>query len=226
MTTLEPPVRAALGASVTTVLRDAILDGSLPPGHKLHETALATQLAVSRSPVREALMQLERERLVDSPPNRPATVHRATATEIRQIYTIRAALEGIAARWAAERTTTALARRLGSQADALDAATRAAGEPPDPNLVALSLAFHETIADAAGSEELSQLLRSLRNQIRLVMIAGLARMPAGRAQAIHAEHVALVTAIAKGDGARAELLASRHVRGARDRLIGLADADG
>src|SRR6516164_4297028 len=125
MTTLAPPPRAALGDAVAEILRRAILDGSLKPGQKLHENALARQLEVSRSPIREALLQLERERLVDGQLNRSAVVRRPSPKEIRQVYTIRAALEGIAARWAAERATPDLVARLKQMAAALNQATLA-----------------------------------------------------------------------------------------------------
>src|SRR5258708_1294173 len=105
---LTPASRTALSDSVADILRGAILDGSLKPGQALHENALARQLEVSRSPIREALIQLERERLVDSRINRSAVVRTPSAKEIRQVYMIRAALEGIAARWAAENATPAL----------------------------------------------------------------------------------------------------------------------
>jgi DNA-binding GntR family transcriptional regulator len=223
--TLELPHRAALGDSVANVLRDAILDGSLKPGQPLHENALARQLAVSRSPIREALIQLERERLVDSRLNRPATVRRPSAEEIRQIYTIRSALEGIAARWAAENASLALVSKLRQQAEDLDKATVATAGQADPHVARLALDFHTAIAEAANVPELQRLLQSLCNQIRLVMTAGLARMPTGRAEAIHAEHLALIAAIAAQDGDRAERLASAHVRGARDRLVDLTTTD-
>jgi DNA-binding GntR family transcriptional regulator len=109
---LELPSRNALGDAVAGVLRSAILDGSLKPGQPLHENALARQLSVSRSPIREALIQLERESLVVSRPNRPAVVRRPSPDEISQVYTLRSALEGIAARWAAERATPALVTLL------------------------------------------------------------------------------------------------------------------
>jgi DNA-binding GntR family transcriptional regulator len=214
--TLEPAPRAALGDAVADILRRAIFDGSLKPGQKLHENALARQLAVSRSPIREALLQLERERLVDGRLNRSAVVRRPTPDEIRQVYTIRAALEGIAARWAAERATSAQVKQLKQMAAALNQATLAgaANETVGP-----AIEFHAAIADLAGSAELERLLASLRNQIKLVMAAGLASLTRRRARDIHAEHLALIAAIATGDGERAERLASAHVRGARDRLV-------
>jgi DNA-binding GntR family transcriptional regulator len=218
---LELPHRAALGDSVANILRDAILGGSLKPGQPLHENALARQLSVSRSPIREALIQLERERLVDSRLNRPATVRNPSAQDIRQIYTIRSALEGIAARWAAENASRALVSKLRQKAEDLDTATAAAAGHADPHVVSLALDFHTAIAEAADVPELQRLLQSLCNQIRLVMTAGLARLPGGRAEVIHQEHLALIAAIAAHDGDQAERLASAHVRAARDRLVDL-----
>jgi DNA-binding GntR family transcriptional regulator len=228
---LQLPTRAALGDSVADILRNAILDGSLKPGQPLHENALAKELSVSRSPIREALIQLERERLLVSRPNRPAAVRRPSAKEIGQIYTIRSALEGIAARWAAENQTPAFVAQLRQKAEALNEATIAAERNADPRVVGMAFDFHGAIAQAAGSVELQQQLQSLCNQIKFVMAAGLANLTRRRAEEIHAEHLALIAAIAEHDGDRAEQLASAHVRGARDRLVHLsggemnADAD-
>jgi DNA-binding GntR family transcriptional regulator len=218
---LRLPSRAALGDAVADILRNAILDGSLKPGQPLHENALARELSVSRSPIREALIQLERERLLVSRVNRPAAVRRPSAQEIGQVYTIRSALEGIAARWAAENAMPAFIAQLRQKAEDLNEATLAA----DPRVVGMAFDFHEAIAQAAGSVELQQLLRSLCNQIKLVMAAGLASLTPRRAEEIHAEHMALVAAIAERNGDRAEQLASAHVRGARDRLVHLGGGE-
>jgi DNA-binding GntR family transcriptional regulator len=223
---LELPSRNALGDAVADVLRTAILDGALKPGQPLHENALARQLSVSRSPIREALMQLERENLVTSPLNRSTVVRKPSPHEINQVYTLRSALEGVAARWAAEKSTPALVAQLTQQADRLNEATIAAQGEPDRKLLGLAIDFHAVIAQAAGSAELQRLLQSLCNQIRFVMAAGLASLTSRRAEEIHAEHVALIAAIAMKDGDRAEQLASAHVRGARDRLVHLDTANG
>lgn len=220
---MEPPARAALGDAVADILRRAILDGSLKPGQLLHENALARQLSVSRSPIREALIQLERDRLVVARLNRPAVVRRPSPEEISQIYTIRAALEGIAARWAAEKATSAVVSLLRRKAEDLNRATIAAECDSDPSVAGLANDFHTAIAEAAGSLELQRLLQSLCNQIKLVMAAGLASLTSRRAEEIHAEHLALIAAIAERDGYRAEHLATAHVRGARDRLVHLSE---
>jgi DNA-binding GntR family transcriptional regulator len=218
---LQLPSRAALGDAVADILRNAILDGSLKPGQPLHENALARELSVSRSPIREALIQLERERLLESRLNRPAAVRRPTREEIVQVYTIRSALEGIAARWAAENATPAFVLRLRQKAEDLNEATIAAERDADPRVVGMAIELHTAIAEAAASVELRQLLQSLCNQIKFVMAAGLASLTRRRAEEIHAEHLALIAAIAERDGDRAEQLASAHVRGARDRLVHL-----
>jgi DNA-binding GntR family transcriptional regulator len=220
---LQLPSRAALGDAVAGVLRNAILDGSLKPGQPLHENALAKELSVSRSPIREALLQLERERLLVSRLNRPAAVRRPSPEEINQVYTIRSALEGIAARWAAEKATPAFISLLRQKAEDLNEATITAERDADPHVVGQAFDFHSAIAEAAGSLELQLLLQSLRNQIKLVMASGLASLTSRRAEEIHAEHLALIAAIADRDGDRAEQLASAHVRGARDRLVHLGD---
>ncbi|WP_158906990.1 GntR family transcriptional regulator [Burkholderia sp. L27(2015)] len=219
----ELPIRAALGASVATILRKAILDGSLKPGEPLQETALARQLSVSRSPIREALILLERERLVVSHINRPTVVRRPSAEEIRQIYTIRSVLEGTAARWAAEKATPALVESLGANAEELNTATIARKSNTDARVVALAVDFHTSIAAAADCVELTHLLESICNQIKLVMTAGLASLQSRRAEEIHAEHLDIIAAIAAHDGDRAEKLAIAHVRGALHRLIYLSD---
>lgn len=222
---LEPPARAALGDAVADILRRAILDGSLKPGQPLHENTLAKQLSVSRSPIREALINLERERLVVARLNRPVIVRKPSPEEITQVYTIRSALEGIAARWAAEKATPAFVSQLRQKADELNKATIATENAADPRVVGLANDFHAAIMEAAGSLELQRLLQSLCNQIKLVMAAGLASLTSRRAEEIHAEHLALIAAIADRDGDRAEQLATAHVRGARDRLVHLSDDD-
>lgn len=222
---IQPPSRAPLGNAVADILRNAILDGSLKPGHTLHENALARQLSVSRSPIREALLQLERERLVVNPINRPAVVRKPTRDEIVEIYTIRASLEGIAARWAAERATPELIRGLRLKAEELSSVTPVASAVVDPNIASQALDFHTAIADACGSVELQGLLRGLRNQITLVMTAGLVRLPGNRAKEIHAEHLSIISAIEDRDGDRAERLATAHVLGGRARMVHL-ESDG
>ncbi|MDY7547607.1 GntR family transcriptional regulator [Glaciimonas sp. CA11.2] len=210
--------RSSLADGVTEALRNAILDGSLKAGALLQEPAIAKELSVSRSPVREALIQLERENLVFSSPNRSTVVRRPTAEEIYQIYTIRAALEGIAASWAAQRSTPKLVASLRDAAAILN--DRLVGvEPSKKDAARMGIEFHAAIAEASQSIELQRVLQSLRNQIQLVMVGGLASLSNPRAETVHAEHLELIAAIAEKNSGLAEKLANEHVLSARDRLV-------
>jgi DNA-binding GntR family transcriptional regulator len=214
-----PPSRAPLGNAVADILRNAILDGSLKPGEPIYEKTLSEQLSMSRSPIREALTTLENEGLVVGRLNKAVTVRKPSADEIRQIYTIRAALEGIAARWAAEKATVQLIADLRSKAEALNLHTIAIEDGGNLDAVAPGIAFHMAIAEVAASCELNLVLQNLCNKIQLVMRAGLATMTRRRAYEIHEEHLAIIDAIEGRDAQRAESLASAHVRGALERIV-------
>src|SRR5437867_6791605 len=102
---LEGRGRLVQNASVaaTELIRQAILDGRLEPGSRLKEEELARELGISRTPVREALLMLQAEGLVDAVPNRGAMVRVHTPEDLDDLYQLRALLEGYAARRAALR---------------------------------------------------------------------------------------------------------------------------
>jgi DNA-binding GntR family transcriptional regulator len=164
------------------------------------------------------LLQLERERLVEGRVNKPSVVRRPAAEEIFQVYTIRAALEGLSARWAAERATPEMILDLRTRAEELNKTTKSKKEAT-AELLRQAFDFHAAIATASGSEDLQYVLRNLRNQIRAVMAAGLASLTERRAEEIHDEHLALRSAIAESDGDLAQQLAAEHVQSARDRIV-------
>lgn len=93
----------SLSARVYNHIRDGILAGTFAKGDELKEKNIGDELGVSRTPVREALRQLELEGLVSIIPNKGAFVEGVSTDDIRDIYEIRALLEGLCARWAATR---------------------------------------------------------------------------------------------------------------------------
>src|SRR5438067_4229529 len=101
-----PLVRNA-SAAATELIREAIIDGRLPPGQRLKEEELARELGISRTPVREALLVLQTEGLVDAAPNRGAVVRSHDGDDLEDLYQLRALLEGYAARRAAANITVA-----------------------------------------------------------------------------------------------------------------------
>ena len=92
----------SLGSQIFNRIRDDILSGNYTPGEELKEATLGKQLGVSRTPVREALRQLDLEGLVEIAPNRGAKVIGISRKDVEDIYHMRARLEGLAARKAAE----------------------------------------------------------------------------------------------------------------------------
>src|SRR5437867_1687707 len=89
--------------AATELIREAIVDGRLEPGQRLKEEELARELGISRTPIREALLMLQAEGLVDAVPNRGAMVRVHTPEDLDDLYQLRALLEGYAARRAALR---------------------------------------------------------------------------------------------------------------------------
>jgi DNA-binding GntR family transcriptional regulator len=192
--------------AVYEVLRRSILDGELPPGHRLRSDVLANELKVSRTPVREALRKLETEGLVDA--SRSGLVVRQSSEEdLVEIFYLREALEGMAARLAAENATRAEIDELHALFEDMEAVA-ARG---DIALVRkLTGEFHLLVCRASHNKRLIQSLQGLLDHVRQAQSSTL-YMPGRPADALK-EHRALLRAIAKRDPDLAETLARQHRR--------------
>lgn len=192
--------------AVYEVLRRSILDGELPPGHRLRSDVLANELKVSRTPVREALRKLETEGLVDA--SRSGLVVRQSSEEdLIEIFYLREALEGMAARLAAENATRAEIDELHALFEDMEAVA-ARG---DIALVRkLTGEFHLLVCRASHNKRLIQSLQGLLDHVRQAQSSTL-YMPGRPADALK-EHRALLRAIAKRDPDLAETLARQHRR--------------
>jgi len=102
---IEPIQQTTLADAVCERIRRAIIMGNLQPGQRLSEPALAAQLTVSRSPVREALQRLQLEGLVVGQTNRSCTVWNPSMTDVKEIFSLREMIESLAAEWCIERLT-------------------------------------------------------------------------------------------------------------------------
>src|SRR5712692_3867234 len=148
--------------AVYGALRRSILDGELPPGHRLRSDALVTDLDVSRTPVREALRKLEAEGLVDASRS-GLVVRQLTEEDLTEIFYLREALEGMAARLAAENATRAEIdelRALFADMAAMAARGEAAG------LRELTGEFHLLVCRASHNRRLMQSLTGLLDHAR------------------------------------------------------------
>lgn len=209
---LGPPRNMTTAAA--ELIRGAIVDGRLEPGRRLKEEDLAQQLGISRTPVRQALLLLASEGLVELAPNRGATVRSLSSEELDDIYTLRALLEGHAARRAAERMESralALLRRSCERFERLRLKEDIAG------LVKENLWFHNKILEVAGSDRLTGMVRQVIH-VPLVYRSFIWYSPQQRLISEH-YHKQLVGAFEARDGERAELIMKEHVLEARDFLI-------
>lgn len=197
-------------------LRRRILAGDYAPGESLSESRTAEMLRVSRTPVREALRQLEREGLVIARGSELAVTN-PTREEFVDLYTCRAALEGIVAERAAH---LAIPDEIGVMAAAVDEARAASGVGDHAGVIAANTRFHDQMIESARMPPLRQLMSTIRGQI-LVARRHVLSDPAVEV-AISDEHAALLEAIRNGDARGARERMDLHMNNDIRRLAGSA----
>jgi DNA-binding GntR family transcriptional regulator len=208
-----PSIRNATGVAVD-LIRTAILEGRIGPGERLKEETIARDLGLSRTPVREALLLLQGEGLVESTRNRGAVVRTYGGEEIQEMYELRALLEGYAARRAAARIGPDALRRLGGSCERFSALV---GEDGILELMRENLVFHNIIVDAAGSARLAEMVRTVI-ALPLVYRSFYWYSPEQRRMS-ERHHLPLLRALTVHDEERSELLMKEHVFEARDFLV-------
>lgn len=153
---------APLRLQVLDSLRQAIISGRLAPGARLTERELTDMTGVSRTVVREALRQLESEGLIENIPNKGPVVRELSLDEARDLYSIRAVLEGFAARLFADKASDAQIDELSAALDRVVAAY----EGGDANhVLETKNTFYGVLFEGAGSETLSTMLATLHARI-------------------------------------------------------------
>ena len=208
-----PLVRNA-SAAATELIREAIVDGRLPPGQRLKEEELARELGISRTPVREALLILQAEGLVDAAPNRGAVVRSHDAGDLEDLYQLRALLEGYAARRAAAHISEAAVADLRASCERFE--NLIDGDVQE--LVKENLFFHNVILDASRSRRVAELVRKVI-ELPLVYRSYIWYSVDQRRISAH-YHRQITRAFEARDGERAELVMKEHVFEARDVLVG------
>jgi DNA-binding GntR family transcriptional regulator len=198
--------RYSLRGRVFNKLREDILSGVYHENEELKENTIGLELGVSRTPVREALRQLELEGLVTMIPNKGAYVTGITSKDIHDIYIIRSYLEGLCARWACDHITEAQIEAL---EEILYLSDFHARRSHFEQLVELDNKFHDLIYKASGSKILDHVLSDFHHYVERIRKITLA-MP-NRAAKSSQEHAAIVDAIRKRDSNLAEALAHEHI---------------
>ena len=190
-------------------LRDAILSGYFKPGQRLIEAELCETMQVSRTSVREALRRLEAEKLITIVPNRGPSVTEITWEEAKEIYDVRAILEGEAAALLAERATPAERREMQR---ALAAFVEADENDDAIGRLTSTSRFYDIMLRGCGNRIISEMLQGLVARINFLRARSMSRP--GRARYSAAEMRRILRAIEKKDPAGARAAAVQHVRNA------------
>lgn len=196
----------SLSSRVFHTIRENILSGKYAMDEELKEKTIGEELGVSRTPVREALRQLELEGLVTIIPNKGAYVVGISQKDIRDIYEIRSRLEGLCARWAAEHITK---EQLDELEENIYLSDFHSAKGNFEQVVELDNKFHEILYNASGSKELRHVLLDFHHYVQRVRKITLA-VPA-RAMGSNEEHRKIVEALKIHDADEAERLAHEHM---------------
>lgn len=214
ITTVAPIKRQRLVDDAVQTLRDAILNGRIAAGARLRQTDLADQLRISRTPIREALVRLKAEGLLDLLPGGGVQVKVLDLDEAVEMYDLREVLDGLAARLAAGRADAATLQRLDKalkrQAECVERKNAAQWFPAH-------VTFHEEIVKAAANRHLARLSSVVRLSIR--HFHPLLLRTEHRLENAYREHRAIYDAIRTHDGDAAERLARAHIANAKEIVL-------
>lgn len=206
MKKLDIKENSTLRANVYHELEEAILNGAFAPGDALIEQKISSELGVSRTPVREALRQLELQGLVKTVPNKGTVVVGFSKKDILDIYTIRMRIESLAARWAAVNITD---EELLQLREVVELQTFFVERGDYLQVWNLDSRFHDIIFDACRSRTLRDTLTNFHHNIQKAR--ELSFKTAGRAKLSVEEHNAILDAISAHDPDRAESLTATHI---------------
>lgn len=196
----------SLSSRVFRTIRENILAGKYEPEEELKEKTIGEELGVSRTPVREALRQLELEGLVTIIPNKGAYVVGISQKDIRDIYEIRSRLEGLCAKWAAENITK---EQLDELEENIYLSEFHVEKGNSEQVLELDNRFHEILYNASASREIRHILADFHHYLQRVRKVTLAENE--RAVQSLSEHRKIVEALKLHDAALAEKLANEHI---------------
>jgi DNA-binding GntR family transcriptional regulator len=215
---LTPARRMSLGEDVADRLRQAILLGELSPGQHLREEELADRLDVSRGPVRDAFVLLEREGLVRSLRHRGVTVVELTRNDLNEIYTLRSALEPLATTLAIERATPADLAEIEQALNDMVAAISGNRKITERDAADLDVSFHDAIYRAAHHERLYVAWSQIRLPTYWFLLSRNVASSDWR-QSMVSGHTQILKTIRSGDDDAAVTAIKEHISFAYDRIL-------
>jgi DNA-binding GntR family transcriptional regulator len=205
--------RSSLREQIKDVILQRIVEGSMEPGSRIVETRIAQELGVSQGPVREALRDLEQLGCVVHEPNRGCSVRDFSLEELLEAFPVRAALEALAARLAAERITKA---ELAELEQLLERMTKAARRGDAHDQSQANASFHATIVRAARNRTLERQWQMLEPYSRTYLTVS---RPGIDLVFLSDRHVPILNALRSRDPAAAAQAMHEHLMGAADLLV-------
>ncbi|GAA0792282.1 GntR family transcriptional regulator [Clostridium sp. AF19-22AC] len=199
----------SLSSRVFQRIRDDILKGKYKEHDELRENTIGKELGVSRTPVREALRQLELEGLVSIIPNKGAYVTGISPKDVSDIYMIRSMLEGLCARWATENITDEQLDELDEIMLLSEFHMKREGGGSAEQMAELDGKFHAILYEASDSRILSHVLLDFHKYVQLARKTSV--VAEERARKSIREHKQLLRAIRDKDADLAEQLANEHI---------------
>ncbi|MFF5670410.1 GntR family transcriptional regulator [Streptomyces hygroscopicus] len=208
--------QTSMQARVAEELRQMIISGELPPRSSLSEMALSETFGVSRTPIREALKQLQIEGLVEVRPRVGTFVAVPSRRELTELFQMKELLEGAAARLLAFRGNVPEVVRLEATMKAADAAVR---DGDTEQYAALVHEFHDLIVVGADNTKLEAHYRTLMNQLAYARLVRTSLSRPGRLHESDGEHHRVLSLIQAKDGDGAERVMREHVRMSHQALM-------
>ena len=207
-------MNTSLRQKVYYSIREDITFGRLSPGERLIEFELAKKFKASRSPIREAIRQLESEGLIKFNQNRGITVSKLSPEEVNEIYNIRWLLESYAARLTAEKATKADGVYLGD----LHRELKLSAKNSDlSNWIQNNISFHDYLAENSGNKNLHQILVTLKRRVYLYHYV-IVSIP-GNFKAYIEHHEKILRACETNDGEMAERYMKLHIQTVKEILV-------
>lgn len=199
----------SLRGRVFVQIRENILSGQYKDGMELREIVIGQELGVSRTPVREALRQLELEGLVKIIPNKGAYVTSINAKDIKDIYKMRSMLEGLCARWATRYITEEQIEELEEVIYLSEFYLSKKSQGKAVQMSEMDGKFHLILYQAANSRMLGHILRDFHKYVQVARTMSV--KTENRAKKSIEEHKAILEAIKQKDEDKAEMLAHEHI---------------
>ena len=204
---LENAGHGSLGHRIFCILRDKILNEEYEKGQKLNEVVLSKELNISRTPIREALKQLELEGLVESIPNKGVYVKGFSPRDIDDMFEIRLALEGLAIQLAIDRMDEVHLAKIKDVFELMEFYT---GKNEQDKINDLNILYHETIYQATQSQYFEQLLKDVHYYVSVTSRHSITQPE--RLETALKEHRAILHAIMAGDKEQAKETIQKHIR--------------